>query len=69
MNTDGSEQTRLTNDPNIKSHLIFSPDGSKIAFFSNRDGNEEIYIMNIDGSHQTNLTNNPNGDAFPVFQP
>jgi len=32
------------------------PDGSKIAFGSNRDGNFEIYVMDADGSHQTRLT-------------
>jgi len=32
--------------------------GSRIAFFSDRDGNFEIYVMNADGSNQTNLTNN-----------
>ena len=37
----------------------FSPDGSKIAFSSDRDGNYEIYVMNADGSNQTRLTNNP----------
>ena len=43
-------------------HLIrdpsWSPDGSQIAFTSNRDGNVEIYVMNDDGSGQTRLTNN-----------
>ncbi|MBU4314711.1 MAG: hypothetical protein KJ821_07975 [Actinobacteria bacterium] len=41
----------------------------KIAFYSNRDGNYEIYIMNIDGSEQTRLTNNPGDDIFPSFSP
>ena len=31
----------------------------KIAFDSNRDGNDEIYVMNADGTGQTRLTNNP----------
>ncbi len=28
----------------------WAPDGTRIAFSSNRDGNEEIYVMNLDGS-------------------
>jgi dipeptidyl aminopeptidase/acylaminoacyl peptidase len=41
----------------------------KIAFYSNRDGNSEIYIMNIDGSEQVNLTNNLADDANAFFSP
>jgi hypothetical protein len=37
----------------------------KIAFTSNRDGNNEIYVMNADGSNQTRLTNNSYEDAHP----
>jgi TolB protein len=29
----------------------WSPDGEKIAFDSDRDGNSEIYVMNADGSN------------------
>ncbi len=35
---------------------------SQIAFTSDRDGNDEIYVMNDDGSGQTNLTTNPAQD-------
>ena len=33
-----------------------------IAFVSNRDGNNEIYVMNGDGTGLINLTNNPADD-------
>jgi Tol biopolymer transport system component len=41
----------------------------KIAFTSNRDGNQEIYVMNNDGTGQVRLTNNPGSDSFPAFSP
>jgi Tol biopolymer transport system component len=41
----------------------------KIAFTSDRDGNQEIYLMNADGSDQVRLTNNPGEDSFPTFSP
>jgi len=43
----------------------WSPDGSKIAFQSDRDGDTEIYTMNADGSSQTRLTNSPGNDLVP----
>ena len=45
--------------PSDPSDPSWSPDGTKIAFDSYRDGNIEIYVMNADGSNQTRLTNNP----------
>jgi TolB protein len=41
----------------------------KIAFVSNRDGNNEIYVMNLDGSGQKRLTNNPAFDSYPSWSP
>src|SRR5919109_104221 len=42
----------------------WSPDGSKIAFYSERDGNAEIYVMNADGSDQTRLTNTRSDEGY-----
>ena len=58
MNTDGSAITNLTNTPGYDYSPNWSPDGSQIAFVSERDGNAEIYVMNPDGSNQRRLTNN-----------
>ncbi len=41
----------------------------KIAFTSDRDGNQEIYIMNDDGTNQIRLTNNSLVDDFPTWSP
>ncbi|MEP6570441.1 MAG: DPP IV N-terminal domain-containing protein [Acidobacteriota bacterium] len=41
----------------------------KIAFVSNRDGNDEIYVMNPDGSNQIRLTSNLSRDSGPVWSP
>ncbi|HUU56824.1 MAG TPA: protein kinase [bacterium] len=69
MALDGSGQTRLTNNKADDSSPVFSPDGDKIAFFSERDGNCEIYVMNADGSSQTRLTYNDASDYDPAFAP
>lgn len=48
---------------------VWSPDGKRLAFISDRDGNFEIYLMNADGSGQTNLTQNPAADTDPIWRP
>jgi len=53
-----------------ENHLVaYSPDGSKIAFTSNRDGNPEIYVANRDGSALRRLTNHPAGDTSATWSP
>jgi len=50
-------------------HPSWSPDGSRIAFISSRDGNYEIYVMDADGSNQQCLTDNPANDWYPSWSP
>ena len=69
MNSDGSNQTRITNNSSSDYFPSWSPDGKKIVFYSTRDGNREIYIMNSDGSNQTNISNNPSFDIAPSWSP
>ena len=56
MNSDGTGVTNLTNNGALDRFPAWSPNGKKIAFISNRDGNQEVYVMNADGSEQTRLT-------------
>ena len=42
---------------------------TKIAFKSDRDGNEEIYVMNADGTEQTRITDNQADDTDPTWSP
>lgn len=44
-------------------------EASKIAFVSDRDGNQEIYLINPDGSGLTNLTQHPEKDFAPSWSP
>ena len=66
----GDNPTRLTNNAAADGYPTWSPDGSKIAFHSWRDGNGKIYVMDAvdadadgNGDNLTRLTNNPAGGA------
>jgi len=53
----------------IDAYPVFSPDGKKIAFESDRSGNFEIYIMDTDGSHIRQLTFDTAFDGTPAWSP
>jgi Tol biopolymer transport system component len=54
--SEGGKPKNLTNHPANDITGTWSPDGSRIAFASDRDGNYEIYVMDTDGSNQRRLT-------------
>ena len=58
---------RLTTHPAADFDPMWSPDGRRIAFRSQRDGNDEIYVMNADGTCQVNLTHDPRNDWSPAW--
>ena len=78
MDADGKNQHRLTNNRHDDWSPVWSPDGKRIVFFSNRDGHVhvirgvptyEIYVMDADGRNPQKLTNNPNDDRSPSWSP
>ena len=70
VNADGSGLAQLTDNEAVMDwDPVWSPDGSKIAFVSDRDGNLEVYVMNADGSDLFNLTQDPADDYAPRWIP
>ena len=52
----GGEPTRVSEGLSWEVHPRFSPDGSKIAFTSDRGGADNIWIMDADGSDRVQVT-------------
>ena len=69
MNADGTGQTDISDNAATDQWALWSPDGGKILFQSDRDGDPELYTMKSDGSGQTNLTQNPGADASGAWSP
>ena len=63
MTAEGKRLKRLTEDVSYDGNPVYSPDGTKIAFESTRDGGLDghwnIYLMDTDGTNVVKLTRNP----------
>ena len=53
----GGPSTRLADGLPFEMQPRFSPDGTKIAFTSDRGGGDNLWIMNADGSDKRQVTN------------
>ncbi len=69
MNIDGSELREITDSSGLITHFSWSPDGQRLVFDSDRDGDAEIYTIKIDGSDLTQLTSNSTYDLDPAWSP
>ena len=82
INRDGSQPRQVTESneaynareigkdtfiPEVNGHPSWSPDGSRIVFWSNRTGNRQLWIMNADGSNLYSLSTTNHDDWDPVW--
>ena len=59
----------MTNRPGYDFAPAWSPDGARIAFASDRDGDDEIFTMSANGAAPTQVTSNRAWDSSPDWQP
>jgi len=72
VNADGSGLKTISDDGGKLVHQdwpAWSPDGRRIAFSSNHEGNQEIYTAAADGSNVVRVTQSPGIDAHPCWAP
>jgi TolB protein len=61
--------TRVTHGRGVEFDPALSPDGTRVAWRSIRNGNEEIRVARVDGSGVRNLTQSPAMDYAPAWSP
>jgi TolB protein len=61
--------TQLTSDAGNAVMPRISPDGTRIAFASNRSGNWDIYVMPITGGKAMQITSSAADDLHPTWSP
>jgi Tol biopolymer transport system component len=66
---DGSNAKRITDNPKYDAEPVVSPDGKRIVFGSQREGDFDIYSMNIDGTDVRRLTDRVGYDGGPWWSP
>ena len=69
VGVDGTNVTKLSADRVDDRQPAWSPDGTKIAFTSYRDGHWGIYVMDADGNNVVKLTDDGDTEGFPVWSP
>ena len=71
ISADGEHMRQVTDDAHRDRFARWSPDGGRIAFYSNRSGSYEIWWVNKDGSGLHQLTKHPEGTRLsnPVWSP
>jgi Tol biopolymer transport system component len=66
---DGSVLAQLTNNTRTDDQPAWSPDGTRIAFRSDRTDDVELFVMDADGGNVEQLTNSPGEDWTPTWSP
>jgi Tol biopolymer transport system component len=70
MDSDGDNETRLTNNAVDDRQPAWAPNGKRIAYAHRTDdGGLDIFVVRADGSHRRRLTHNPAEDQNPAWSP
>jgi len=65
----GGAATRLSSPPGEESFPRFSPDGTKLAYSADYDGNTDVYVVPTAGGEPIRLTHHPMPDRVVGWHP
>lgn len=66
---DGGDATRLTETGAAEYQPVWSPDGNRLAYTTDRNGNLDVYLMDVKTKAEQPLATNPADDTRPQFSP
>jgi tricorn protease len=69
VDREGGDAKRLTSHEGTESFPHFSPDGSKVAFSAQYDGNTDVFVVNTEGGEPKRLTYHPDSDVVQGWTP
>ena len=61
--------TRLTYGAGLQTDVSWSPDGKRVAYAWNRDGNFDIWVQDVDAGQPTRVTSSPADETQPAWSP
>lgn len=60
---------RLTVGPGLQTEAAWSPDGRRIAFAADRDGNFDLFTVSLIGGEPVRVTSSPANETQPAWSP
>jgi Tol biopolymer transport system component/DNA-binding winged helix-turn-helix (wHTH) protein len=61
--------SRLTFGPGLQTDAAWSPDGRRIAYAADRDGNFDLFTQAVDGGEPIRITRTPANETQPAWSP
>jgi TolB protein len=69
MEANGANVQQLTDNDAGDWLARWSPDGTRFAFYTDRDRNKNIYVKTLATGAETQITNNPGDEEYPAWSP
>lgn len=69
MSANGGYAQQLTDNDAEDTLARWAPDGTQFAFYSDRDGNKNIYVKTLADGSEIRITDHSNDEEYPAWSP